>query len=55
MTLSEKVIRRAIEAAYNGEYLADLSSLENPETLVALRWASKCIYHSTFGRNSPII
>ncbi len=35
-TQSGKIIRRAIEAAYTGEGLGDLSSLENPEALAAL-------------------
>ncbi|MHC3439481.1 AMP-binding protein [Natrialbaceae archaeon A-gly3] len=35
-TQSGKIIRRAIEAAYTGEDLGDLSSLENPEALEAL-------------------
>ena len=35
-TQSGKIIRRAIEAAYAGETLGDLSSLENPEALEAL-------------------
>ncbi|WIV68734.1 AMP-binding protein [Natrialbaceae archaeon AArc-T1-2] len=35
-TQSGKVIRRAIEAAYTGEDLGDLSSLENPDALAAL-------------------
>ncbi|MFC7215683.1 AMP-binding protein [Saliphagus sp. GCM10025334] len=35
-TQSGKIIRRAIEAAYTGEDLGDLSSLENPDALEAL-------------------
>ncbi|USZ72688.1 AMP-binding protein [Natronosalvus halobius] len=35
-TQSGKIIRRAIEAAYTGEDLGDLSSLENPAALEAL-------------------
>ena len=35
-TQSGKIIRRAIEAAYTGEELGDLSSLENPDALAAL-------------------
>ncbi len=38
-TQSGKIIRRAIEAAYTGEDLGDLSSLENPESLEALEEA----------------
>ncbi|MFP9060589.1 AMP-binding protein [Natrialbaceae archaeon A-chndr2] len=35
-TQSGKIIRRAVQAAYTGEDLGDLSSLENPEALEAL-------------------
>ncbi len=35
-TQSGKIIRRAVQAAYTGEELGDLSSLENPEALAAL-------------------
>jgi acetyl-CoA synthetase len=36
-TQSGKIIRRAIEAAHRGETLGDLSSMENPEALEAIR------------------
>ncbi|GGL62155.1 AMP-binding protein [Halocalculus aciditolerans] len=36
-TQSGKIIRRAIEGAYTGEDIGDLSSIENPEALEALR------------------
>ncbi len=39
-TQSGKIIRRAIEAAYTGEDLGDLSSLENPAALEALEEAT---------------
>ncbi len=39
-TQSGKIIRRAIAAAYRGEDLGDLSSMENPEALEAIRAAS---------------
>ncbi|MFP9193314.1 AMP-binding protein [Natrialbaceae archaeon A-CW1-1] len=35
-TQSGKIIRRAVQAAYTGEDLGDLSSLENPQALEAL-------------------
>ncbi|WP_255167942.1 AMP-binding protein [Natrononativus amylolyticus] len=35
-TQSGKIIRRAVQAAYTGEDLGDLSSLENPDALEAL-------------------
>ncbi|MCU4753194.1 AMP-binding protein [Halobacteria archaeon AArc-curdl1] len=35
-TQSGKIIRRAVQAAYTGEDLGDISSLENPEALEAL-------------------
>jgi acetyl-CoA synthetase len=36
-TQSGKIIRRAIEGAYTGEDIGDLSSIENPDALEALR------------------
>ncbi len=39
-TQSGKIIRRAVQAAYTGETLDDLSSLENPEALAALEDAN---------------
>ncbi|AHG03293.1 acetyl-CoA synthetase [Halobacterium sp. DL1] len=39
-TQSGKIIRRAIEGAYTGEDIGDLSSIENPDALEALRNAS---------------
>ncbi len=39
-TQSGKIIRRAIAAAYRGEDMGDLSSMENPEALEAIRAAS---------------
>ncbi|MFW6376859.1 MAG: AMP-binding protein [archaeon] len=36
-TQSGKIIRRAIEAAHRGEDMGDLSSMENPEALQAIR------------------
>ncbi|MEF8757097.1 MAG: AMP-binding protein [Halobacteriales archaeon] len=39
-TQSGKIIRRAIEAAHRGEDIGDLSSMENPEALEAIRDAS---------------
>ncbi|MFB6103742.1 MAG: AMP-binding protein [Halobacteriaceae archaeon] len=39
-TQSGKIIRRAIAAAYTGEELGDLSSIENPAALDAIRDAS---------------
>ena len=36
-TQSGKIIRRAIEGAYTGEDVGDMSSIENPEALDALR------------------
>jgi len=39
-TQSGKIIRRAVQAAYTGEDLGDLSSLENPDALEALEDAS---------------
>ncbi|MFP8958106.1 AMP-binding protein [Natrialbaceae archaeon A-CW3] len=38
-TQSGKIIRRAVQAAYTGEDLGDLSSLENPQALEALEHA----------------
>ncbi|MFP8958064.1 AMP-binding protein [Natrialbaceae archaeon A-CW3] len=38
-TQSGKIIRRAVQAAYTGEDLGDLSSLENPQALEALEEA----------------
>ncbi len=39
-TQSGKIIRRAIAAAYRGDDVGDLSSMENPEALEAIRAAS---------------
>ncbi|WP_266076211.1 AMP-binding protein [Haladaptatus caseinilyticus] len=39
-TQSGKIIRRAIEAAYTGEELGDMSSIENPESLDKLEEAN---------------
>jgi acetyl-CoA synthetase len=39
-TQSGKIIRRAIAAAYRGDEFGDLSSMENPEALEAIRAAS---------------
>jgi acetyl-CoA synthetase len=39
-TQSGKIIRRAIEGAYTGEDVGDMSSIENPDALEALRDAS---------------
>jgi len=36
LTQSGKIVRRAVEAAYTGENLGDLSSIENPESLDGL-------------------
>ena len=39
MTQSGKIVRRAIEAAHRGDTLGDLSSIENPEAIEAIRSA----------------
>lgn len=36
-TQSGKIVRRAVESAYTGEDMGDLSSLENPESLESIR------------------